>query len=40
MFKYVVNPNPEVKSSRKLHIAFQLPFTTRPDLQIGICHWL
>jgi hypothetical protein len=38
--KYVINPNLEVKSSRKLHIAFQLPFTTRPDLQIGICHWL
>jgi len=26
MFKYVVNPNLEVKSSRKVHIDFQLPF--------------
>jgi len=33
----VVNPDPEIRSSRRVHIAV-LYHSTRPDLQISICH--
>jgi len=39
MFKYVVNPNLDSSLAEKYTLPSNYP-STRPDLQIGICHWL